>query len=109
MASIEIPIIPICSIETLPSMIFQFQRLRLQAHQPSPATNSIKNILPYCSANAPLSEHNTYVLSDVCTGFRDLTMAATTKEGQDELGRCLDGQQTVADIVNFWKTEYVSE
>ena len=109
MASMEIPIIPVSSIESFPGLIFQFQRIRLQASLPPPIANSIKHILPYCSAGASLSEHNTYVLSDVCNGFRGLTMAVTTKEGREELSRCLDDQQVEADIVNFWKTEYVWE
>lgn len=108
-AAIEISITPIATIESLPNTIFQFQRLRLSTRPTLPVISAVKDILPYCSVNAPLSEHCTYVLHEVCDGFRGLVVAATTLDGQEELARSLDDQKVAADVAEFWKTEYILE
>ena len=73
-----------------------------------PPGNPTTALLPFCSVNAPLSEHTRNVLSDIYPSIRELAQACVTCCGQEHLRKWLS-EPTFKDVVDFWKEEYVVE
>jgi len=105
------PIIPLSSLSSFQATLFAFQRQLVQHRPSAPMRNPTTAILPYCTVNPPLPEHSVNVLSDICQGFRDLAMAATTSEGQIEIKKWLSDPATEkADLaIDFWLQEYIHD
>ena len=61
-------------------------------------------LLPYCSVNAPIPEHDRNVLSEIYHSIAELAQAATTQEGQEALKKWLDGP-LAENVIQFWEEE----
>lgn len=112
----KMSILPIASIASLPKALSAFQQQFIQTWKATQPTqiSAVKDLLPYCTVNPPLSEHARNVLSDICTGIPSLVQAVSTKEGQDSIRSYIDnssptggGGDATTGIVEFWIQEYV--
>ncbi len=105
MDKFEMPILPLTALEDLPTVMASFQR-NLHPPQALRATLSpTRALLPYCTILPPLSEHETNVLSDICSSLRDLADKATTAGGQAMIRDYL-GAQSGNNAASFWLKEY---
>jgi len=104
----EIPIIPLFSVSTLQSTLFGFQRQLVVGRKSAastPRSDSRITLLPYCSVNTPIPEHDRNVLSELYHSIPEVAQAATTREGQEALKEWLDGPLLAASVVGFWEEE----
>jgi hypothetical protein len=81
----------------------------LQSHNVTIIVDPTTTILPYCTERPPLPEHARNVLSDIFHNFRDLAMAATTCDGQQEIRKWLSDPtpEEAEGVVAFWLQEYL--
>jgi hypothetical protein len=58
-----------------------------------------------------MPEHTRNVLSDIFHNIRDLALAATTTDGQEEIRRWLSEPtpQQADGVIAFWSQEYVAD
>jgi hypothetical protein len=103
------PIIPLHSLLSLQATLFTFQRQLLKAKPPPPVINPTTTILQYCSANPPIAEHTRNILSDICHSFRELSKAATTADGQEEIRKWVEAPAQAEDAIQFWLQEYIAD
>lgn len=110
--STEMPILPLHSLSALPATLFEYTRALSARHSVPQAINPVRDILPFCSANPPVAEHTAHVLSDIVPDLKTLSYVASTPEGQAELGKWLGvdakGAGQVADVIDFWRFEYLA-
>ena len=103
-------VIPLSSVGALQATLFAYQQQMLQPHRALPVgDDAVITMLPFCTERPPLTEHATNVLSDLFHNFRDLAIAATTYDGQQEMRRWL-GKPTpdqAEGVIAFWLQEYL--
>lgn len=103
------PIIPLLNLPSLQATLFSYQRQLLQPRDISVIANPAITILPFCTECAPLPQHTLNVLSDVFGNFKELAMAATTADGQEQIRKWLGvpSPQHAEGVIAFWLQEYV--
>lgn len=98
------PIIPVSSIETVPTTLWdvhhQLGASAASRRRPDPS----RSLLPYFSESQNLSEHAANILTDITAGMKDLSKKAMTAEGQQQLTAYLGND--AKGIIAFWKEEY---
>lgn len=88
--------IPVSSAAELPSCLDSLRRQcaatadAQRAHEDA-ATSAQRHLLAHCTRGGPLSEGQTDVLSDICTGFGHLAQRAFDRDGQDKICDFLGG------------------
>ncbi len=106
---LDVPILPLATLEDLPTTIQAFHRPPCQptttARQWAPS--AMQTLLPYCTIQPRLSEHATNVLSDITSDFRDLVDKAATAGGQSLLRNYL-GEQEGESVISFWRCEHAA-
>lgn len=105
----DIPLIPLPSIEELPTTLLKFRQSFLQAYavarqQPVRTTSAVQSLLPYCALSPPLGEHSIGVLRNRAVGFAELANKARSAAGRTELLEYL-GDEEAKRIVWFWMAE----
>lgn len=112
LSKIDIPILTLSSLTSLPTTLTTFQR-QLVSTRSSALTsipNSVTELLPFCTTSPPLPEHAKNILSDICRGIPSLAEAATTHEGQRGLRDWLQDTPGAADdLIAFWEQEFIAE
>ncbi|CAN8098862.1 unnamed protein product [Discula destructiva] len=112
MDKFEIPLVPLQTIEELPTTLLRFHRSFLQAHastrqsEENSASGPVQTLLPHCTLAPPLCEHSTNVLSDLAIGFADLANKANSEAGRAEILDYL-GQEEAERVIMFWIQEYL--
>ena len=103
------PIIPLSGIDALQVTLSAYQRQLLQSRNVPAVINPTVTLLPYCTERPPLPEHARNVLSDIFRNFRDLAMAATTRDGQQEIRKWLSDPtpEQAEGVIAFWLHEYL--
>jgi hypothetical protein len=104
------PIIPLSSALSLQATLFAYHRQLLQLRDVPAVTNPSTAMLPYCTESPPLPEHTLNVLSDIFRNFKELVMAATTANGQEQIREWLGAPspQHAEGVIAFWLQEYVA-
>jgi hypothetical protein len=105
------PIIPLSSVLSLQATLFAYQRQLLQPRNIPTVINPATVMLPYCTESPPLPEHTLNVLSDIFRNFKQLAMAATTADGQEQIRKWLSEPtpQHAEGVIAFWLQEYVAD
>jgi hypothetical protein len=98
--------LPLSSAAALPETLYAFQHQLLQPRSLAAPANPA-TILGSCSLNAPMAEHATNVLGDICASLRELARAATSTQGQEALRQWLGAP--AEDVIGFWLNEYIAE
>lgn len=117
MHKFEIPIVPLRSVQELPTTMHKFHRSFLQSDtgtrkvQPqaqlqTSGTSAIQSLLPYCALTPPLSEHSVNLLTDLTVGFADLSNKARSEAGRAEILNFL-GENEANRAIEFWMQEYL--
>lgn len=107
-SAFEMHLLPLHDVSALPETLFVFHRQLLQTRVVPKPVRVGAAILPYCSANRPLSEHTRNIITDIVPNLTELARAATTADGQTMLRDWFaehPGQSD--DIIDFWLQEYV--
>lgn len=98
-----IPVIPVSSAAELPCCLDSLRRqcvgVRGRRTHERAVASTRRHVLAHCTGADPLSESQTNVLSDICTGFGHLAEHAFDPDGQDRLCDFLgptDGQRVTA-------------
>jgi len=108
-SGLEVSIIPLHSLLSLPATISTYHRQTLKA-KTTVVTAKPLGVLAYCSLTGhQLREHTVNVLSDVCHGFRELAEAATTTDGQRAIKDWVEDKAQAEDAIGFWLEEYIAE
>ncbi|KAL8377796.1 hypothetical protein RB595_008467 [Gaeumannomyces hyphopodioides] len=102
----EMTIIPVSTPERLPETVATFSKGLSQPHPRVPRPWAVKTLLPFCSTNLPLGEHNVNVLSDICPSFRGLVGIMSCEEGQDSIRNYIDEPDAGA-LIQFFSGEFV--
>ncbi|KAK8089799.1 hypothetical protein PG997_004760 [Apiospora hydei] len=105
MNGLEMPIVPVSSIDAVPATLLAFHRQLATAGGGKQALPASRSLLPYCSGAENLSEHSTNILSDVTTGMKDLSEKATRARGKEELIGHL-GEAEAERAISFWNDEF---
>ncbi|KAK8048844.1 hypothetical protein PG994_010574 [Apiospora phragmitis] len=105
MNGLEMPIIPVSSIGTVPATLLTFNRQLATAGGGKKTLPASRSLLPYCSGAESLSEHAANVLSDVTTGMKDLSEKAMSAQGKQELIGHI-GEAEAERAINFWNDEF---
>ncbi|KAK8042319.1 hypothetical protein PG993_006842 [Apiospora rasikravindrae] len=105
MNGLEMPIIPVSSIDAVPATLLAFHRQLATAGGGKKTLPASRSLLPHCSGAENLSEHSANVLSDVTTGMKDLSEKATSEQGKQELIRYL-GEAEAERAISFWNDEF---
>jgi hypothetical protein len=107
-SSFELPILPISTASSLQPTLYAFHHQLLKSRS-VPVPVDPATILPYCTPCAPLPEHATNVLSDICPSLGDLARAATTKDGQETIRHWLSEPTQAEEVIGFWLNEYIAD
>lgn len=67
------------------------------------------SVLPYCSSGAQLHENTKNVLSDMFHSLSELSMAATTADGQNAIREYVPDKLQAEEAIRFWLDEYIAE
>ncbi|TLD24928.1 hypothetical protein PspLS_05432 [Pyricularia sp. CBS 133598] len=106
-SKLNVPVIPIKSTTSLPGAVMTFHQ-RFSVTQPRiPRLQAVRTLLPFCTINPPIREHNFNMLSDIVPSFRGMVEAIATRQGQDELCSYI-GQSDGNDVIGFWTAEYTA-
>jgi hypothetical protein len=102
----NMPIIPLATPEALPATLDNFQAsfLRSQATQSWPV-DAVRDLLPYCTVNTPLSRDSAGILSANSPSFRDILDEIATEEGQGRIYSTIE-QMDAGGFVQFWTHEF---
>ncbi|KAI1459064.1 hypothetical protein F4805DRAFT_473727 [Annulohypoxylon moriforme] len=103
----EMPIIPVNSIEAVPSSLMAFHRQISTSKGPRRIVNPAQTLLPYCSYGPRLSEHAVNVLTDITSDMRSLLDMTTTPVGRMKIIDLLEDDSEGA--ISFWEKEYMVE
>lgn len=109
--SLAIPILPLSSLASLQKTLLEFSitlsQSQTQPELPIPATD----ILPFCSATPPLSEHARNAIIGLVPNLKSLVTAATDGDGRIAIQEALgsNNQQEIEDVIDFWGMEFVNE
>lgn len=108
------PIIPLYNLDSLLKTLYDFNHAFFinSTDQAKLTIRPGTHVLPYCSANPPLSEHSRNILRDLVPCLRDLADAATTRDGQAAIRESFGGEKgaiVANDVMDFWRVEYVFE
>ncbi|KAL2017910.1 hypothetical protein VTK56DRAFT_1566 [Thermocarpiscus australiensis] len=108
MGTCSMPIIPLTSLDALPSALESFQAslIASTAAQLRPA-NATHDLLPYCTINSPLSRRSVDTLSRSCFSFRELLTGLATGEGQRTLRSLLEPADAEL-LLSFWTYEFAT-
>ncbi len=102
----DMPIIPLSSPEALPATldIFMGSVVSSRTTRRGPV-DLIRELLPHCAIQRPLSNQSIQFLSHDSMGFKDLLGQITTPEGQAKLGTAIGPGET-ARLISFWIHEF---
>ena len=104
-----VPLLPVAGpAELVPEITRYIASMDLYASHPIPPFSTRVVLLPHVTLSAPsfpLSEHNTYILSDLCHSLSDVAALADTEEGRSMLQHWL-GADGIA-IADFWQEELI--
>lgn len=106
----EIPVIPLHSVSSLQSTLLNFQKQIIQTQRTTspPKIDPLRTLLPFCSVNGLIPEHARNILGDICHSMPELAQAASTKDGQEGLGKWFaDNPDLMGVMVGFWEQEFV--
>jgi hypothetical protein len=117
LSKVEMPILPLSSITSLPATLFAFQRTLVSTRSAvsTPQVTALSALLPFCSTDPPVPEHARNIVSDICGNIPALAQSATSEDGKQQLREYLsdipsstNGSQSVAeDLIAFWEQEFI--
>ncbi|KAH8841816.1 hypothetical protein MCOR27_002814 [Pyricularia oryzae] len=106
-SKLDVPVVPIKSTAALPGTVTAFHE-RFSAAQPRISKpQAVRALLPFCTVNPPIREHNFNMLSDIVPSFKVMIEVISTRQGQDELCSYI-GQSDASDVIKFWTAEYTA-
>ena len=71
----------------------------------TPRMDSRMQLLPYCSVDAPIPEHDRNVLNEIYHSIPEIAEAATTQDGQAAIRNWLEDPMVAAGLIGFWEEE----
>ncbi len=101
---------PLSTLSSLEQTLANFQRqvVNTRTKAARPRVNPLVDLLPYCTSNPPIPEHQWNILSEICHNLPSLAEAATTPDGQKAIRNSLSETPKVAeDILGFWREEFI--
>jgi hypothetical protein len=117
LSKMEIPLLPLSAIASLPGILCGFQRQIVSTRSAASRTrvDPLTTLLPYCTINPPMPEHARNVVSDLYSSIPALAKAATTREGKEGIRQYLSdipsvaGRTVAEDVIDFWRQEFLVE